>query len=242
MTKRWKMLCLALLASLTWSSPALADLAYMRKPYPYGNPLLAEPGTEAVNGALAGGVMVLIALLPAIGAWLLANVRSGRMPKWRGVLDFALFLVGNEFLDAMKKLLNKCRAPEHDASQQVIGYHPLSAWETSSPTLGQMPAVLFWTPTENHLLGVKPRILRCPAGRHPEYCPGTGASRASPSIIRLRPRPPRAVVPGMRPPRHSDLSPIPCSAWDLPSPRAHQEAGRANPKEAPPRLGERRCP
>ena len=93
MTKRWKKLCLALLAPLTWISPALADLAYRREPYPYGNPLLAEPGTEAVNGALAGGVMVLIALLPAIGAWLLANVRSGRMPKWRGVLDFALFLV-----------------------------------------------------------------------------------------------------------------------------------------------------
>lgn len=93
MTKRWKILCLALLAPLTWISPALADVAYMREPYPYGNPLLAEPGTEAVNGALTGGVMVLIALLPAIGAWLLANVRSGRMPKWRGVLDFALFLV-----------------------------------------------------------------------------------------------------------------------------------------------------
>ena len=61
----------------------------------------------------------------------------------------------------MKKLLNKCRAPEHDASQQVIGYHPLSAWETSGPTLGQMPDTLFRTPTENHLLGVKPRILVC---------------------------------------------------------------------------------
>lgn len=93
MTKRWKILCLALLAPLTWISPALADVAYMREPYPYGNPLLADPGTEAVTGALAGGVMVLIALLPAIGAWLLANVRSGRMPKWRGVLDFVLFLV-----------------------------------------------------------------------------------------------------------------------------------------------------
>ena len=70
-------------------------------------------------------------------------------------------LVGNEFLDAMKKPLNKCRAPEHDAKQQVIGYHPLSAWETSGSTLGSMPDTLFRTPTENHLLGAKPRILVC---------------------------------------------------------------------------------
>ena len=63
--------------------------------------------------------------------------------------------------ETMKTPLNKCRAPEHDASQQVIGYHPLSAWETSGPTLGSMPDTLFRTPTENHLLGVKPRILVC---------------------------------------------------------------------------------
>lgn len=93
MTKRWKMVLGAFAVALAWTGGALADVAYMRKPYPYGNPFLAEPGTEAVNGALAGGVMVLMALLPAIGAWLLANVRSGRMPKWRGVLDFVLFLV-----------------------------------------------------------------------------------------------------------------------------------------------------
>lgn len=93
MTKRWKMVLGAFALALAWAGVAWGDLAYVREPYPYGNPLLADPGTEAVTGALAGGVMVLIALLPAIGAWLLANVRSGRMPKWRGVLDFALFLV-----------------------------------------------------------------------------------------------------------------------------------------------------
>ena len=80
--------------------------------------------------------------------------------KWIGFSRGERLLVMSSE-ETVKKPLNKCRAPEHDAKQQVIGYHPLSAWETSGSTLGSMPVRLFRTPTENHLLGVKPRILVC---------------------------------------------------------------------------------
>ena len=92
MTKRWKMVLGALAMALVWVTSAWGDLAYERRPYPYGNPLLSDSGTGAVESAVMGGVMVLIALLPAIGAWLLMGVRVGKMPKWRVVLELVLVL------------------------------------------------------------------------------------------------------------------------------------------------------
>ena len=83
MTKRWKMVLGALAIALAWAAAAWGDHVRMPDQDPY---------ERAALGAGVGGSMVFVALLPALGAWLLMGVRSGKMPRWRAVLDFVLLL------------------------------------------------------------------------------------------------------------------------------------------------------
>ena len=91
MTKRWKMVLVALAVALA-SAAAWGDLV-IDGPRSVPLPWIHDSMERAMFGAGLGGAMVFVALLPALGALLMAGVRSGKVPRKGRVMDFVVWLI-----------------------------------------------------------------------------------------------------------------------------------------------------